>query len=145
MHRVINCWTDSSVWPNPGRASIAFHVEETGFAYYEPLELCTNNRGELLAIRAALDYLLKNHRDARAITIYSDSEWSVHSLNGIYKKVKKNLDLIADIKEHAKSLNVIFKHCRSHCGIPGNEKADALAKQGLAQAIEKWGEYANNS
>lgn len=139
MGSKLTVFTDGSVWPNPGRSALAFYVEETGHKYYEPLEFSTNNKSELLAIRAAVKHLAVNHPDA-VVTLYSDSEWGIRSITGRYK-AKKNAEIIKEIREISEPLTITFKHCRAHCGIVGNEVADSLASIGLKEAIERWGAY----
>lgn len=140
----LNVFTDGSCDPNPGRASLAFYIQETNDSHFEPIEVASNNRCELFAIRAAVRFVRETYPNAKLVTLHSDSEWSVRSILGIYK-ARRNVDLIREIQNLIQDYPILIRHVKSHCGIEGNEKADELAKAGLKQAIEKWGEYESNS
>ena len=84
----------------------------------------TNNRMELVAIRAAVTLA----KTDRAVNIRSDSEWAVNSLTG-KNKVKANIDLVDEIKglieQHGKvTLTWIRRNSE-----PSHARADKMAKR----------------
>ena len=85
---------------------------------------------ELVAIRIALVHI-RNRRNLK-VTVYSDSRSSLQAL----AKFNSDNILIQDIQELVHELSdnnvkVTFCWVPSHIGIPGNEKADELAKLAL--------------
>jgi ribonuclease HI len=116
---------------------------------YEPL---TNNRAELYAILKAiiLCNMIKKQRlendegDVTQLNIYSDSEYSVKTLNKWHKSwIKKGkddylnkdiIDLIVETRNQV-DFKVKLSHVRAHTGkkdykSSSNNKADELAKKG---------------
>jgi ribonuclease HI len=116
-----------------------------------PHEQQTNNRAELRAIQAALD-LIDQHgaewfKTHAHVTIWSDSEYSIHCLtkwakgwasHGWKKKdggLIQNLDVVKPLYERLQRMpRVSFHHVRGHQDFKknqfpfdGNIKADALA------------------
>ena len=100
----------------------------------------TGNRAELYAILKTLNIcnIIQKEKNIQNLQIYSDSEYSVKTINKWYKewqksgKDYKNKDIIDDIMLLIKESNfkVEVTHVRSHIGIEGNEIADTLAKKG---------------
>jgi ribonuclease HI len=100
----------------------------------------TNNRAELYAILKTLTIcnMINEKTKINNINIYSDSEYSVKTINVWYKgwlKSKKkylNPDIIDEIilliEKSPFKTKII--HVSAHVGIEGNEKADFLAKKG---------------
>jgi len=99
----------------------------------------SNNKGELLAIVRALEWV-----SDRPVTLYSDSQYSLKSITEWYSQWKKrgfvtaagkipaNLDLIRQARKLGK--NVTWRHVKGHSGHRWNDLADALANKGrLAQ------------
>ena len=84
---------------------------------------------ELAAIREALKYSISNGQGD--ITIHTDCKSALQALQ--QAKIKDNKTLIHDIKyllrqHHNTNRQVHINWIPSHIGIPGNEKADELAK-----------------
>jgi len=127
---------------------------------YEPL---TNNRAELYAILKAiiLCNMIKQNRlendegDVTQLNIYSDSEYSVKTLNIWYKSwIKKGktdylnkdiIDLIVEIQKEV-DFKVKLSHVRAHTGKKdyksfSNDKADELAKKGAKRNNTKIRKY----
>ena len=104
----------------------------------------TNNRAELYAILKTiiLCNIINKKERVKSVTIYSDSEYSVKTINIWYKKWKPsdkklNLDIIDEIMKMKKESNfdIILKHINSHTGNKdkhsiNNDEADKLAKEG---------------
>ena len=100
----------------------------------------TNNRMELLAAINALDALGR----PTAITIYTDSQYVKNGVTGwihgwkrngwktAAKKPVKNAELWQALDEAAKRHDVTWKWVKGHAGHPENERADALARAGMA-------------
>ncbi|XP_066969028.1 uncharacterized protein [Macrobrachium rosenbergii] len=84
---------------------------------------------ELVAIRQALLYSLENEEGP--VIIHTDSKSSMQALQQI--RIKENKALLAGIKsllyQHSeRGRPVTMNWIPSHIGIPGNDKADELAK-----------------
>ena len=93
----------------------------------------TNQVAEIWAIGGALTTIREDVLAKGAeIHIFSDSEFSIKCLRGIYTSkihhniIKHVLNLIDSFPRNT----VIFHHVAGHAGIPGNEIADALANMG---------------
>ena len=115
----------------------------------------TNNRGELKAIQAALDFVDTNKEELyskfNTITVWSDSEYSINCLTKWLPKWRKsgwvksdggeiqNLDLIRSISDQLqRNPKVMLQHVRAHqvgkehlFPWSGNHIADELARQGV--------------
>lgn len=87
----------------------------------------TNNRAEISAVLATLSIA---PRDC-PLTIYSDSEYTVKTAQGLYKG-KANLDLwdLYKILLRKRSASTILEWVRGHAGHTQNERADQLAGLG---------------
>ena len=96
----------------------------------------TNNRMEMMAVIAGLEAL----EDACDVTLYSDSQYIVNSVNKgwVYrwkannwmrnkKEPALNVDLWKRILGLCETHNVTFQWVRGHAGHPENERADELA------------------
>lgn len=108
----------------------------TGAAYYIPklsLSKCfkTSNisimRAELVAILMALEWIDEYH--PIAVVILTDSASALEAIKNM-----KESSIIAEIYEKLFAINsfgidVNLEWVPAHCGLPGNERADLLAKQ----------------
>ena len=102
--------------------------------------LTTNNRMELMAAIAALEALDR----PSPITIVTDSNylrdgvtrwihgWKQNGWQTAAKKPVKNEDLWRRLDAAALPHDVTWDWVRGHAGHPENERADALARQGMA-------------
>ena len=105
--------------------------------------LTTNNRMELMAAISALEALTR----ATRVTLYTDS---TYVLNGITKylpnwqrngwqtsgkKPVKNVDLWQRLVAAMAPHEVTWRWVKGHAGDPGNERADELARLGIAEAL----------
>lgn len=100
----------------------------------------TNNRMELMAAIAALEALEK----PAEITIVTDSAyvrggitnwlsgWKRNGWTTADRKPVKNVDLWQRLDEAAALHRVTWTWVKGHAGHPGNERADALARAGMA-------------
>ncbi|WP_096704110.1 ribonuclease HI [Magnetospirillum sp. 15-1] len=100
----------------------------------------TNNRMEMTAVLEALNALTR----PCAIDVYTDSEyvkkgmtewlrgWKARGWKTADKKPVKNDDLWKALDEAAARHKVSWHWVKGHAGHPENERADALARQGIA-------------
>jgi ribonuclease HI len=102
--------------------------------------LTTNNRMELLAAIHALEALSK----PSAITIVTDSAYVKNGITGwmhgwkrngwktAAKQPVKNVELWQRLDEAQKRHDVTWEWVKGHAGHPENERADELARAGMA-------------
>jgi ribonuclease HI len=102
--------------------------------------LTTNNRMELLAAISALEALTAGS----AITVVTDSAYVKNGVTGWIhgwkrngwrtadRKPVKNVDLWQRLDEAALRHRVTWEWIKGHAGHPENERADALARAGMA-------------
>jgi ribonuclease HI len=140
-------YTDGACSGNPGPGGWgALLVARDGDQTLKERTLCggegltTNNRMELMAAIAALEALER----ASAITVITDSayvkggitEWLTGWKRRGWKtsdhKPVKNVDLWQRLETAAARHKVRWEWVKGHAGHPENEKADALARQGMA-------------
>ena len=102
----------------------------------------TNNRMELMAAIQALEALTRPvtarvHTDSTyvkdGITKWMD-RWKARGWRTAAKKPVKNVDLWQRLDEAAARHDVSWHWVRGHSGHPENERADELARLGLAEA-----------
>ncbi len=105
----------------------------------------TNNRMELTAVIEALKALKR----PCAVTLYLDSQyvrqgitqwihgWKAKGWRTADKQPVKNVDLWQelDLLVSSSGHRIEWHWVKGHAGDPGNERADALANQGVAQAL----------
>jgi ribonuclease HI len=140
-------YTDGACSGNPGPGGWgALLIARDGNTVVKQRELSggeaetTNNRMELLAAINALKTL---DRDT-ALTIITDSVyvkdgitkwihgWKARGWKTAAKKPVKNEDLWRRLDEATKRHNVTWEWVKGHAGHPENEKADELARAGMA-------------
>lgn len=127
-------FTDGACTGNPGPAGAGAHVRLPGGEVTEravALGQATNNVGELTAIGVALDLCDEaGIGEDVAVHVLTDSQYS----NGVLVlgwKAKANKALIAEVKAKIAKRNVTVHWIAGHTGIPGNERADVLARDGV--------------
>ncbi|WP_321394292.1 ribonuclease HI [Emcibacter sp.] len=141
MKEVI-AYTDGACSGNPGPGGWGVLMQS---GKHEK-ELCggetdtTNNRMELMAAIQALNAI----RFPCHVTIYTDSvyvkdgitkwihNWKKNGWRTANRKPVKNAELWQQLEEAIESHNVSWKWVKGHAGHPGNEKADELARRGMA-------------
>lgn len=136
-------WTDGACEPNPGRGGWGVRLESNDVA---PIEVygsdvdTTNNRMELQAVIEALKMTPK----AATVNVMTDSQYVANGINSWRKKWQrlgwrrskneahqvKNLDQWMELSELCDARIVRAIWVKGHAGIPGNERADALANLG---------------
>ena len=93
---------DGGSSPNPGHGASAAvfivgdKVIDTEVEYLG--DGITNNFAELTAMKLAFSLYKKHIQDYEKITIYSDSTYAIGCVDGSYKKIKKNKEIIFDLK-----------------------------------------------
>jgi ribonuclease HI len=141
---IVDIFTDGACSGNPGPggwgAILRFGETEREIFGFETLT--TNNRMELMAAIAALE-ALKRPCTAR---IHTDSQymrdgimrfihaWKKNGWKTADKKPVKNIDLWQRLEAALKPHNVTWFWVRGHAGHAENERADELARAGVAAA-----------
>ncbi len=141
--KVVHVYTDGACEGNPGPGGWGFYIAgKEEVKRFGGEKRTTNNRMEMLAVIKALEFVQPGDHTDTTYTVYSDSEYVVKGITqwingwkryGWMTKSKtpvKNDDLWKQM-DVLKTPNVNFQHVAGHQGIPGNEEADALAKQGV--------------
>ena len=140
-------YTDGACSGNPGPGGWGALLQaKTGDAVVKERELkggeadTTNNRMELLAAINALEALER----PSPITVVTDSayvkggitewlrSWKRNNWRTATKKPVKNEDLWRRLDEAAARHQVTWTWVKGHAGHPENERADALARAGMA-------------
>ena len=140
MNEVI-IYTDGACSGNPGPggwgALLQFGKHERELKGGE--RNTTNNRMELTAAIAALETLKRTckvhlHTDSTYLRDGMTSwihNWKRNGWRTTAKKPVKNVDLWQRLDEAIQSHDIEWHWIKGHAGDPGNEAADALARQGL--------------
>ncbi len=145
----VDIFTDGACSGNPGPGGWGAILRYNGVEK----ELCggeagtTNNRMELMAAIQALEALKR----PMTVRLYTDSEyvkngitqwikgWKARGWLTADRKPVKNVDLWQRLDEAAQRHDIQFHWVRGHAGHPENERADELARRGLAEARENRG------
>jgi ribonuclease HI len=136
-------YTDGACSGNPGPGGWGVHMHNGS----KTKELCggerdtTNNRMELMAVIKAME----SFKTSRHLTVHADSryvidgvtkwlpKWIAKGWRGCDGKAVKNRDLWERLKSEAARHEVSWVWVKGHSGNAGNERADALANQGMHQ------------
>ncbi|MFC3053453.1 ribonuclease HI [Kordiimonas pumila] len=140
--KIVEIYTDGACSGNPGPggwgALLLYGTDErelTGGEFET-----TNNRMELTAAIEALNALKRHcivhlHTDSTyvrdGITKWIEG-WKKNGWRTAAKKPVKNADLWQLLEDAANRHSIEWKWVKGHAGDPGNERADALANQGMA-------------
>jgi len=138
----VEIFTDGACSGNPGPggwgAILRCRGVEKELSGGEPLT--TNNRMEMMAVLQALGALTR----PCAVDLYTDSEyvkkgmtewlrgWKARGWKTADKKPVKNEDLWRALDDAAARHAIAWHWVRGHAGHPENERADALARAGVA-------------
>lgn len=128
----VQLWTDGACSGNPGPAGLGVHAEYRGDAFElsEYLGEGTNNIAELTAILRALE-VARDRWAGVPIDVMTDSEYCL-GLLGLGWKAKANQALVERLKTtFAACPDVLLVKVKGHAGVPGNERADELARQAI--------------
>lgn len=142
--QVVEIFTDGACAGNPGPggwgALLRYDGHERTLKGGEALT--TNNRMELMAAIAALEALkrpcmVRIHTDSqylqRGITQWI-KRWRANGWRTAGKTPVKNIDLWQRLERLLAQHEVSWQWVRGHAGHADNERADALAREGLAAA-----------
>ena len=103
----------------------------------------TNNRMELMAAIRGLEALTRPCH----VDVHTDSEyvrkgitewmprWKRNGWKTAGRKPVKNMDLWQELDELSQQHEISWHWVKGHAGVPGNERADALANLGLENAL----------
>lgn len=140
-------YTDGACRGNPGPGGWGVWMQYNG----KSRDLCggesntTNNRMELMAAIMGLETLSREcdvllYTDSKyvmqGITEWMDN-WKARGWKTAAKKPVKNVDLWKRLDAAQSRHKVEWKWVKGHSGDPGNEKADALANQGIDEMAVK--------
>jgi ribonuclease HI len=143
---VVEIYTDGACSGNPGPGgwgavlSYSGHTRELSGGEAVPT---TNNRMELMAAIQALESLTRPAK----VRLHTDSSYLRNGITGwlagwkrngwrtASKQPVKNEDLWRRLDAAAAKHDVQWLWVKGHAGDPGNERADALANRGMAEAI----------
>ena len=138
--------TDGACSGNPGPGGWGAVLSYGG----KTREICggeaetTNNRMELMAAIRALESLTRSvearlHTDS---TYVKDGitkwlvKWKANGWKTAARKPVKNIDLWQRLEAALAGHEVEWRWVKGHAGDPGNERADALANQGMADYLK---------
>jgi ribonuclease HI len=140
-------WTDGACSGNPGPggwgAILVFGDREKEISGGE--QLTTNNRMELMAAIMALDALTR----PCAVDLYTDSQyvrggvtswikgWKARGWKTADRKPVKNVELWQQLEAAESRHDVAWHWVKGHSGDEMNERADALARAGMAPFLPK--------
>jgi ribonuclease HI len=143
----VKIWTDGACSGNPGPGGWGAIIRDNGGTREmkggEPVT--TNNRMELLAAISALESL----PSGTTADLYTDSEylkggitawihnWKRNGWRTADKKPVKNKELWQRLEAAANAHNVQWHWLRGHVGHPENERADALAREGMKPFLRR--------
>jgi len=131
------CFTDGSCKGNPGPCGAGAVVKLPGgrlLEGYKALGMGTNNVGELTAVEIALDLMDQAGVEAGVpVRMFTDSQYAEGVLAKGWK-AKANVELIGRVKPRLARRRVKLSWLAGHVGIPENERADALANQGMEES-----------
>jgi ribonuclease HI len=128
--------------PGPGGWGAILRAGEHEKELFGGANPTTNNRMELMGAIAGLEALKK----PSTVHLYTDSiyvrdgitkyihNWKRNGWKTADKKPVKNVDLWQRLEAAMETHDVKFHWVKGHAGHPENERADALARQGVEQA-----------
>ncbi len=129
----VQLWTDGACSGNPGPAGLGVHAEHDGQAaeISEYLGTGTNNIAELMAIVRALELAAERFGVTAPIDVMTDSEYCL-GLLGLGWKAKANQEIVERLRVlYARFSDLLLVKVKGHAGVPGNERADELARTAI--------------
>ena len=146
MTQKVEIYTDGACSGNPGPGGwgviLRYKNTEKELSGFETMT--TNNRME---IRAAIEGIKALTRSVK-IEVYTDSQylrdgvtkwlfqWKKNNWRLSNKSPVKNQDLWEELDTLIKNHDVSWHWVRGHSGHPENERADALARQAIEEALK---------
>ncbi|MBP2304134.1 ribonuclease HI [Azospirillum melinis] len=140
--KTVDIFTDGACSGNPGPGGwgAILRYGEVEKELYGGEPATTNNRMELMAAIMALEALKK----PVTVRLFTDSEyvkngitkwihgWKAKGWMTADRKPVKNVDLWQRLEEAKRQHEIEFHWVRGHAGHPENERADELARRGVA-------------
>ncbi len=140
----VEIWTDGACSGNPGPGGwgVILVAGENRKELFGGEAMTTNNRMELMAAISALEALKRPCR----VALHIDSQyvrqgitewihgWKRNGWRTADKKPVKNAELWQRLEEAAQRHSIDWRWVKGHAGDPMNERADELARQGVAEA-----------
>jgi len=141
---VVEIYTDGACSGNPGPGGwgVLLRWRGTERELSGGVAYTTNNRMELMAAIVGIESLKRNSR----VRLYTDStyvrdgitlwihKWKKNGWKTAAKKPVKNAELWRRLDAALPTHEVEWQWVKGHAGHPENERADSLARQGIAQA-----------
>jgi ribonuclease HI len=142
---VVEIYTDGACSGNPGPGGWGVLLRWRG----TEREICggvadtTNNRMELMAAIVGVETLKRGSR----VSLYTDStyvrdgitrwihKWKKNGWKTAARKPVKNAELWRRLEAALAGHDVEWHWVKGHSGHPENERADALARQGMEKAV----------
>jgi ribonuclease HI len=139
-------YTDGGCSGNPGPGGWAYVIIKDKVPFTEKWgaeKLTTNNRMELQAVIAALEFLALEEKKEEKIAVYTDSqyvqkgitiwlaEWKKRGWKTSDKKPVKNKDLWQRLEALAEQFPVSWVWVRGHAGNEYNERCDELTRTAI--------------
>ena len=107
---------------------IKYNDSEARFAYATG-KFSTNYKAESMAMKNAAEELMRNSNNIKPNIVILTDALSV--LEGLEKTKEKELDPLREaLSKFGSKTKLVLQWIPAHCGIPGNEIADGLAKEG---------------
>ena len=128
-------YADGASSGNPGPAGVGvllrYGTYEKEISRY--IGEATNNIAELEAIRTGLSAIKDKNLPVR---VFTDSSYA-HGVLSLGWKPRKNMEIVDAIKNIlTKFKDIKFVKIKGHAGVPGNERADLLARSALRKATD---------
>lgn len=144
--KVVEIWTDGACKGNPGPGGWGALLRQGRHEkeLHGGVPGTTNNRMELTAVIEALKALKRPCE----VVVHTDSQyvqkgmrewlpnWKRRGWRTADKKPVRNADLWQELDALVALHEVEWRWVRGHAGDPGNERADALANQGVASLLK---------
>jgi ribonuclease HI len=145
-HGEVEIYTDGACSGNPGPGgwgAVLQYGNRTKELWGGEAQPTTNNRMELTAAIKALEGLTRKS----TVRLHTDSSYVRNGVTGwlagwkrngwktASKQPVKNEDLWRRLDAAAAKHDVQWLWVKGHAGNPGNERADALANRGMAEAV----------
>ena len=134
---MLQIYCDGACSGNPGPGGWAFVIPSLGIEKSGFVDATTNNRMELVAVIAALNYLnsTKTVVPQMKVEIITDSQYVVKSMTENWRKLK-NTDLWANLAaECSFGWDITWTWVKGHASNPYNTRCDELAVEAYTKKM----------